>query len=295
MSDTDKQKKIKEEPVKPFTLLTSCKIVLKEIYPQVFFNYDRTKIRLSEWYEFENNNVSCFLKCSNGIKSEIFNFYKKGLNHINEAYCICRFETKFIVCKVTNCRNVDKIVITIKDSKPTVNKECTLSELDVWPIDIDIEIWGKYDTVQDKINSILSRAKNTNEKAIRSLLEEQNQYCFYCGITQEQIKELDDREKNIQSKDQLYINLLREDQLEKNPGLTKRDHRKTLEVDQKDPHGGYVEGNIVLACSWCNNAKTDTFTCDEFKEIAKGINIAWNTRLGGNGFDDIIKFPTNKC
>jgi hypothetical protein len=53
----------------------------------------------------------------------------------------------------------------------------------------------------------------------------------------------------------------------------------TLEVDQKNPNGGYVEGNIVWACSWCNNAKTDTFTKDEFKYIACGINITWNKRL----------------
>lgn len=270
--------KKQDDGAKSFTFLTSCKIVLKEIYPQLDFAYD-VNFRQLDWYKYENNDVQYFLKCSNGINNKTFNFNKKGLNDLNEAYCICRFETKFIVCKVTDCGRVDKIVITIKDSCLTVNTECTLLESDVWPIDIDIEIWGKYETIQDKINSIVSRAENTDEKAIRSLLEESNQYCFYCGMTQDQIDKLD----KLATSD------------ETPHGLTKRPYRKTLEVDQKDPHGGYVNGNIVLACSWCNNAKTDTFTCQEFKEIAKGINTVWNIRSGGTGFNDIVKFPSNVC
>ena len=40
----------------------------------------------------------------------------------------------------------------------------------------------------------------------------------------------------------------------------------------------YNLDNIVLACYWCNNAKTDTFTVEEFKEIARGINAVWRSR-----------------
>lgn len=42
---------------------------------------------------------------------------------------------------------------------------------------------------------------------------------------------------------------------------------------------GYTVDNIVLACYWCNNAKTDTFSPKEFKPIAKGINEVWNKKL----------------
>ena len=74
-------------------------------------------------------------------------------------------------------------------------------------------------------------------------------------------------------------------------GLTKRTTRMTLEVEQLNPNGGYVKGNIVWACSWCNNAKTDTFTEDEFKNIACGINIAWNDRLQQIGSTSKVIFP----
>ena len=33
----------------------------------------------------------------------------------------------------------------------------------------------------------------------------------------------------------------------------------------------YNKDNCVLACHWCNNAKTDAFTADEFKPIGKEI------------------------
>ncbi len=45
----------------------------------------------------------------------------------------------------------------------------------------------------------------------------------------------------------------------------------------------YSLSNIVLACYWCNNAKTDTFSPKEFKPIARGINIIWNTKLRKSG------------
>lgn len=56
---------------------------------------------------------------------------------------------------------------------------------------------------------------------------------------------------------------------------------KSLEFDRKNPHGSYTEtSNLVLACYWCNNAKTDTFTEEEFKEVGEKIQKIWEKRLG---------------
>lgn len=59
-----------------------------------------------------------------------------------------------------------------------------------------------------------------------------------------------------------------------------RTRGKALEVDQLVPYKGYVSGNIVTCCYWCNNAKTDEFTFEEFKEIGKEIRKVWEVRLG---------------
>lgn len=82
--------------------------------------------------------------------------------------------------------------------------------------------------------------------------------CHYCGLTDSEMKAL----------------------WKKYPLLTKRTRGRVLEIDRKQPNGSYNEiYNLVFACYWCNNAKTDTFSEEEFKEIGKVIRTIWNSRL----------------
>ena len=82
--------------------------------------------------------------------------------------------------------------------------------------------------------------------------------CDYCGITEEEIKRL----------------------FEQDPDITKRNRGRKLEIDRKLPNSEYDDlTNNVLACYWCNNAKTDTFSYGEFKKIGKVINTIWTHRL----------------
>lgn len=88
------------------------------------------------------------------------------------------------------------------------------------------------------------------------LLENTTQ-CYYCEITTEQIVELGSKGK-----------------------LRKKNLRGwSLEIDRKNPNLEYFVDNCVMACYWCNNAKTDEFTSEEFREIAKGIRYVWLNRL----------------
>jgi len=57
-----------------------------------------------------------------------------------------------------------------------------------------------------------------------------------------------------------------------NKTLSKRNgtRGKTLEIERiKDTE--YTRENCLLSCYWCNNAKSDVFTFDEFKSIGKVI------------------------
>ncbi len=87
--------------------------------------------------------------------------------------------------------------------------------------------------------------------------------CSYCGISIDNIYKISQKEKLF----------------------TKRARGYCLEVDQIDAYDHYNDNNCVAVCYWCNNAKTDEFTVEEFKEIAKGINAVWKCREA-----DIIKF-----
>jgi len=82
--------------------------------------------------------------------------------------------------------------------------------------------------------------------------------CEYCHITEEGIQAL-----------------INAHQLN-----TKKDTRGwSLEIDRKKPNFEYTKENCVWCCYWCNNAKTDEFSYDEFKKIGKVIESIWDGRL----------------
>ena len=57
----------------------------------------------------------------------------------------------------------------------------------------------------------------------------------------------------------------------------------TLEVDRYDDDKSYSEENCCLACYWCNNAKTDTFTKAEMKILGPALGIILKKRIGRLG------------
>jgi hypothetical protein len=81
--------------------------------------------------------------------------------------------------------------------------------------------------------------------------------CHYCQISDEEIELLE-------VKGQIK---------------TKRDRGYTMEIDRIKPNHEYTKDNVVLACYWCNNAKSDEFSETEFYEhIGPGIGEVWKLR-----------------
>ncbi len=88
----------------------------------------------------------------------------------------------------------------------------------------------------------------------------QKRSCGYCGITEAEIASL------------LAAGLL----------TTKRlaTRGRRLELDRRRPDAAYDDlNNLTLACYWCNNAKTDTFTAEEFAEVGQVFAKIWQQRL----------------
>lgn len=82
--------------------------------------------------------------------------------------------------------------------------------------------------------------------------------CHYCNITEDELAELWAR----------------------HPNLTKRKRGKKLEIERLEPNEPYSNTkNLVFSCYWCNNAKTDTFTKDEFLKVGEVIEQIWKERL----------------
>ncbi len=87
--------------------------------------------------------------------------------------------------------------------------------------------------------------------------QEEEIRCHYCKLTKAEIELLVDKRK-----------------------LFKKSLRGwSFEIDRLNSNYEYRPENCVMACYWCNNAKTDEFTETEFLKIGKVIREIWQERL----------------
>ncbi len=125
--------------------------------------------------------------------------------------------------------------------------------------------WETFKEERERLSEIHSlwtqKCPDYNYYVFKRWYETADKTCHYCGITNQELESL----------------------WEKFPTLTKRNRGRKLEIDRKEPNLPYnMIDNLVFSCYWCNNAKTDTFSETEFKEIGKIINQIWKIRLYGN-------------
>jgi hypothetical protein len=118
--------------------------------------------------------------------------------------------------------------------------------------------------ITDDVRRLHNSKKGLKQIKIEDFQEwynSKNGSCDYCGLT---------------SKQSLIL-------FYRYPETTRGGRRgKRLELDRIDPsirnYGEKIE-NLALACYWCNNAKTNYFTYDEFKEIGGKLNEVQQKRL----------------
>ncbi|MFY0253580.1 hypothetical protein ACDQ55_06450 [Chitinophaga sp. 30R24] len=89
--------------------------------------------------------------------------------------------------------------------------------------------------------------------------DETDRNCTYCKIFESEIK-----------------NLAESGWIKTKRHLTRG---KFMELDRKDPFAPYTKDNVALCCYWCNNAKTDEFSIDEFAGIGNAMTRIWTDRL----------------
>ncbi len=108
------------------------------------------------------------------------------------------------------------------------------------------------------------KSNNIKFSAFYQWYQKQSQCCKYCSITQNEI-------------DQLFeLNQVQ---------FTRGGKRgRNLEIDRKLSKIDYGSdfNNLVLSCYWCNNAKTDEFSYEEFKPVGVAIGNILKNRLKNN-------------
>lgn len=127
---------------------------------------------------------------------------------------------------------------------------------------------GKKRKIDRKVNkkgiikeSIIDGFENTTFEQFEKWFNLQvfNKGCVYCQLTNEQSLLL----YNVQRSG------LRMD------GTRGGKRSRRLEIDRRDPNLPYdTLNNLVWCCYWCNNAKSNFFTEDEFKPIGASIGEA---------------------
>lgn len=142
-------------------------------------------------------------------------------------------------------------------------KNGTIKGVDVDKIDEAIVSWNEKNK---QLKEILYKDYKSNFDSVLTLDSFASIYpenramrkCVYCNITEDQV-----------------------DQLRANNNIhTKNARGKHLEIDRLNSNKEYWKHNIVLACYWCNNAKMDEFTYDEFKlTIGPAMDELWSKRM----------------
>lgn len=78
-------------------------------------------------------------------------------------------------------------------------------------------------------------------------------HCFYCGVSEADSMDAFDSGK-----------------------LGSKKFTGKLQIDRKDPNGGYCKDNCVFACTLCNNAKSDMISADDFKRyFGSSVSTYW--------------------
>lgn len=139
---------------------------------------------------------------------------------------------------------------------------------------IDRSVLSKwYDELQNEREEIAEiMVMHSRKKINASRLEfytwfiNQERRCQYCGVSEAEIKIMLDN-GSIKTRNA------------KIEGQDVEIRGRKLELDRKDPKFGYEMNNIVWACYWCNNAKTDAFDADEFRPIGLEIAKIWKKKL----------------
>lgn len=127
-------------------------------------------------------------------------------------------------------------------------------------LDKVIEMWHKANNLAP-FRNIFEQEKIIDESGFKLFFgeDQQERKCFYCKITETEIQSLFEAGKLSTKR------------------LSTRGFK--MEIDRLSPNKGYVQGNIALCCYWCNNAKTDEFTAEEFEPIGKLIGQTLKNRL----------------
>lgn len=160
-----------------------------------------------------------------------------------------------------------KAASRINTDKADADWKLSVQEIDKW-----IELWDNdYKLLDNELYQNYRNHFKDNVFPFDKFLElypkdKSKRKCHYCDITEEKIE------------------ILRHHKLINSKSPTRG---YSLEIERFNSDYEYSTDNVVLACYWCNNAKTDEFTKEEFIEIVgPAFKQVWQNRIAKEKFGD---------
>lgn len=115
---------------------------------------------------------------------------------------------------------------------------------------------NRYSSIKSRVNYDLEKYWKRTDFIDWYIKEDKT--CCYCGITEQEALKFYEL-KNVE-------------------GVKRIKRGKSLEIERIEDKE-YTEDNCKLSCYWCNNAKSDVFSFDEFKSIGKEIGKVIKSKL----------------
>jgi len=131
-----------------------------------------------------------------------------------------------------------------KKNYPMIEKELNINRKEIQKLFTDTKIErNNIQKIRNKFQGKKKEGFNQNFEFFYKWYKSQEKKCGYCGTSENTLKKLFESKK-----------------------LTSKKFTATLHIERRNPNGEYNEENCMLACSLCNNAKSDLINEDNYRE-----------------------------
>lgn len=201
----------------------------------------------------KNNDKYLVVSAQNNNKDKTYNFNFDKIDISSYIIVlICVDHDKFFVLQLkANQKKISLIKVT-EDFRVNDIKVRTVT--DTMFLDVDLSYWLRINKVlknqYSRIKKVSKDKKTINgfdtAESFYKWYKNQHDRCYYCETSYVQLKTLFDKGKIKSTK-----------------------FNETLHIEQLDPKKGYTPVNCKLACSLCNNAKSDLISKENYSAYFK--------------------------
>jgi hypothetical protein len=202
------------------------------------------------YFEYKKNNDKYLVvSAQNNNKDKTYNFHFNQIDisaYIIVLICVDNNRQFSVLQLKANQNNISLLKVTEDIKVSDIEVETVMDKMS---LDVDLSYWLRINKVlknqYSRIKKVSKDKKTINgfdtAESFYKWYKNQHDRCCYCETSYVQLKTLFDKGKIKSTK-----------------------FNGTLHIEQSDPKQGYTPVNCKLACSLCNNAKSDLISKENY-------------------------------